>query len=104
MDGSRQATPETAVTIIKNSYSVFAQPAIGGESLACIKKKPNTYKMHSQIVQLICTIFKATGFEKKASNHLGFYTPLFIFFTGQGSPQNGVESIQRPNAQVDLYF
>ena len=55
---------------------VFAQSAICGESLTCINKKPRTggqirYRcwIHSQFVQLICTICKATGFEKKGSIH-----------------------------------
>ena len=45
-------------------------PPFPGESIACIKRKPRTDGQihYGAIVQLICTIFKATGFEKKRSN------------------------------------
>ena len=59
-------------------YSVFARSATCVESLACIKKSLELakkthatvlYKIHLQFVQLICTICRATDFEK---------TPVFI--------------------------
>ena len=49
------------------------------------QEKALNYKMHSQFVQLICTICKATGL-----NHLLTY----LSFSGRGSPQNG-ESVQK---------
>ena len=65
-------------------WSLHGPPFVGRASLASRKSLELAtkyvvvlYKMHSQFVQMICTICKATGFEKKGSNH--FVTPLYSY-------------------------